>query len=343
VNEAKRERRFSFKLPKPEKTCAIVRFGGFGDLMQVSSLLPWLKSEGYHITLYTVPKSWEVVKHDPHIDRAILQGADDIPNHELGAFFEYTSKRYTKFINLCESVENTLLAMPGSSSHAWPHSMRHKHLNKNYLEFIHDIAEVPFPPRVKFYPTKEEREWAVAEHRKMRGTAIMLVLSGSAVHKTWPYIDRIIDQLLTEDPRRTIILVGDEASRMLGAPWADTPQVHNRAGEWSIRETIAFAQVCDLVIGPETGVMNAISHDKTPKIITLSHSSVNNLTRDWVNCTSLAPKNTSCWPCHQMHYGFKHCREFEKTGISACQEDISPVVMMDAIASRLVKIERIAA
>jgi SAM-dependent methyltransferase len=31
-------------IPKPEKTCAVIRYGAIGDMIQMSSILPWLKS-----------------------------------------------------------------------------------------------------------------------------------------------------------------------------------------------------------------------------------------------------------------------------------------------------------
>jgi hypothetical protein len=79
--------RFSYKEPKPEKTCAIVRYGAWGDVIQMTSVLPALKAEGYHITLYTVPRAWEAVKHEPLIDKVILQDTEQVPNLWLGDFF----------------------------------------------------------------------------------------------------------------------------------------------------------------------------------------------------------------------------------------------------------------
>src|SRR3990167_8337538 len=51
----KRTHEFSFRSPKPAKTCAVVRYGAQGDMAQITSLFPWLKAQGYHITLYCQP------------------------------------------------------------------------------------------------------------------------------------------------------------------------------------------------------------------------------------------------------------------------------------------------
>jgi len=324
----------TYKEPQPEKTAAVVRYGAFGDALQTASVLAGLKKQGYHVTLYTTSIGHEVLKHDPNIDKLIIQKNDQVPNQELGDFWGSLKKKYSKFVNLSESVEKSLLAMPGTMQHQWPKSMRHKHLNQNYLEFMHAIAEIPYLPEQKFYPTAEEKEWALAERKKIKGNVILWSLAGSAVHKTWPWLDSAIARTLLTDPTAHIILVGDTLCQLLEAGWEHEDRVIRRSGVWSIRESLSFAQVADLVVGPETGVLNAVAFEPVAKIVTLSHSSVENLTRDWINCVSLEPK-TSCYPCHQMHYNFDHCLRDEETGVSQCQADIGPDEMYNAIALKL--------
>lgn len=328
---------FSCKKEKPKKTAAVVRYGAFGDMVQTSSILPGLKAQGFHVTLYCAPKGYDVVKHDPHVDRFVIQDVGQVPNNgELGQFWDFLKTQYTKFVNLSESVEGSLLAMPGRVAHEWPHELRHALMDVNYLEMTHGVAQVPFPARQKFYPSGEEKSWATRERQKIGGDfTILWTLSGSSVHKSWPYLDQIIARLLVTRPNCRIVLAGDELCQILESGWEAEPRVIRRSGVWSIRETLSFLEVCDLIVGPETGVMNAAGFLSVPKICTLSHSSVENLTKHWVNCTSLTPKNTSCYPCHIMHYSFEHCRRDEKTGTAACQADISVEVMWDAIKQSL--------
>lgn len=325
---------YSFKT-KPEKTCAVIRYGAIGDVVQASSVLPYLKQEGYHVTFYCTPLGYEVIKLDPHVDRFVVQDVDIVPNPRLGEFWESLVKKYTKVINLSESVERTLLAMPGNMNHTWSHEMRHKHLNKNYMEFVHDIAGVSGPARMKFYESKEERAWAQQEYARIGGKVILWVLSGSAVHKVWPYMDNVIDAVLRSRPEARFVLVGEPDAKILQMGWENTPQVHCKAGAWTIRQALAFAQAADLVIGPETGITNAMAYESVEKIVLLSHSSKENLTRDWLNCVSLTPQNTPCYPCHRLHTvadGFKHCTEStEVPGIAACQANIPARDMYAAI------------
>jgi ADP-heptose:LPS heptosyltransferase len=86
-----------------------------------------------------------------------------------------------------------------------------------------------------------------------------------------------------------------------------------------------------VVIGPETGVLNAAACMDLIKIVFLSHSTHENLTRDWKNVISIESENTSCPgrgenaapACHQLHYGWAHCKKHEESGVAQCQADIT--------------------
>lgn len=333
---------YSHKNKKPAKTCAVIRYGAIGDAIQTSSVFPWLKSQGYSITVFLVPNGYEALRNNPYVDRFVVQDVDAIPNEWLGEFWNYTKKKYDKFINFSESVEKTLLAMPGTTNHGWSHEMRHKYLNHNYLEFMHDIAGVPYDPQPRFYPTAEEKEWALAEYSKI-GKSILWCLGGSAVHKTWPHFDEVVEKV-TQDGTN-VVFVGDKMCQVLEQGFENNHRVHKRCWVWTIRQSMAFAQVCDLVVGGETGMLNAVSFESVPKVVTLSHSSVENLTRDWKNCTSLVPHETACYPCHRMHFGFDYCHVGYKEGQMAgslCQVNISANQMLEAVNHWIKPLERAA-
>jgi ADP-heptose:LPS heptosyltransferase len=119
------------------------------------------------------------------------------------------------------------------------------------------------------------------------------------------------------------VLVGDELSTLLEQGWENEPRVIRKSGKYSIRETLSLLSAVDMVVGPETGVLNAAGSLPVPKIVFMSHSSGEQLTKHWTNVRAVEPKNTPCFPCHRMHYTFERCNRDEATGTAKCQADIS--------------------
>ena len=336
----------SYKEPKPEKTAAVVRYGAQGDMIQMSSILPWLKEHGYHITLYCQSGAgYDVIKHDPHIDRFIVQGKDEIPPQFLEEFWTETRKKYTKWINLCESVEATLLASPGRANWEWPNELRAKYLDRNYLEWTHELAQVPPPYKPKFYSTPEEKQWARSTANRWGKRNVLWSLSGSSGHKVWPHLDAILAGLMLHYPDVHVALVGDELCGILETGWEKESRVHCLSGKWSIRQSMAFAEVSDLIIGTETGLLNAAGSMDAWKIVNLSHSSKEMLTKHWKNTIALdQPEGVGCnkHPCRQLHGAngrspWEDCPQEQTTGTALCQFHIGPEMMWEAIQSVLGK------
>jgi ADP-heptose:LPS heptosyltransferase len=203
-------------------------------------------------------------------------------------------------------------------------------MNTNYVQFSHELAGVPHEPNVKFYASTEEKEWARKTRAKMGETVVMWSLAGSSVHKTWAGLDNILAALMTNFNGVHVVLVGGPECAMLEAGWENEPRVHCTSGKWSIRQSLSFLAECDLVVGSETGVLNAAACMDVPKITLLSHSTHENLTRDWKNVISIASEKTVCPgrgnneapACHQLHYGWVHCKQDPHQGVAQCQADI---------------------
>lgn len=305
-----------------KKTVCVVRYGGFGDMIQAANVLPALKREGYHVTVMTTPKGQEILANDPNIDAWYIQDHDQVPNPELPAFWSVVSKRFDKFVNLCESVEGTLIAMPGRANHGWPDKLRRMMLGINYLEFTSELAGVPYASESRFYPTEEEA--SAAKAKLGPGLNIVWALAGSSCHKFYPGQDVVIAKLLLEFPDCRIFLVGDAACLILEAGWEKEERVVCLSGELGIRDTLALAKAADIVIGCETGVLNAVAFEANRKVVLLSHSSHENLTKHWENTIALVPNGLDCYPCHRLHYTREFCREDKETGAAMCQRLIDP-------------------
>jgi ADP-heptose:LPS heptosyltransferase len=330
----------------PAKSACVCRYGGFGDSLQAANVLPQLKREGFFVVFMTTPRGYEVLKHDPHIDAWLIQDDNQVPNEELVYFWHCQALRFERFVNLSESVEGSLLAYPGRANHAWPHEVRHQMLDRNYLEFTSALAGVPYVSEGRFYATTEEGKAArmrladlkneLAGELRMGERAadrfnVLWCLSGSSVHKFYPLQDVVIERLLSSNPDAVLFFVGDDACRILEAGWEKHPRIRCLSGELGIRDTLALAQEVDCVVGPETGVLNAVAFEAVSKVILLSHSSPENLTKHWVNAEVLTPANTACYPCHRLHTTSAFCKTNEDTGAAICQHDIAPERVYDAI------------
>ena len=148
---------------------------------------------------------------------------------------------------------------------------------------------------------------------------------GSTAPKWWPYAPAFA-QLLAELGIH-VIVVGD----LKGLEYPESDHIHVLGtGTWSIRQSIAFSMHADAVVGQETGLMNALALEAVPKLVMLSHSTAENLTRDWQACATLAGA-VPCYPCHQLHYTFEHCQEHVETGTAMCQYSIAPGTVWDAV------------
>lgn len=345
-------RTFSAPWRRQPKSCLVVRYGAFGDHIMASSALRALKAEGWHVTYNCDARGHEALREDPHIDAWLVQDTDQVPNHLLGPYWNALATRYDRVLNLSQSVEETLLAVPGRLNHGWPDEVRRKLMGSvNYLDRTHDLCGVARGPRPEFFPDGREKMWAQKQYKeitkgqKRRGgrldklsarPIVMWAMSGSSVHKVWPHMDAVIAALMLRTDAIVVLTGAPGIDEILEAGWENEDRVLKRTGKWSIRETLTFAKlVADVVVGPETGILNAVSHeDSIGKVVYLSHSSPVNLTRDWVRTKVLVPPGSvACYPCHRMHYSFEHCHRSEATGTALCASSIEPSRVLDAIAS----------
>lgn len=312
-------------IERRENTVCLSRYGAFGDMIQLSSVLPELKKQGYQVCVNTTPKGMEILRNDPHIDEFFIQEDNQVPNKELDRYWAYLSGKFDKFFILSESVEGALLAMPGRRGFRWNKAFRHLIMNVDYLEGTHAICEVPYNPNPRFYRSSSERKWAKRYRNKMglNSFVIMWSIAGSSVHKVYPYMNEVMARMLYLHTDVKFILVGDHLSSMVEYHWTKEKRVIRKCGKWSIRESLAMAKECDMVIGPETGVMNAVSFEDMPKILFLSHSSPENIGGSWVNTVVMEP-TSDCYPCHKLHFGFDTCQREDQTGTAKCAASINP-------------------
>jgi ADP-heptose:LPS heptosyltransferase len=316
----------SFSLPKPMKTAAVFRPGAYGDALFASSVLWHLRREGYHVTLYTEEPGEQVLRHDPHVDRIVTIDRGQIPDGFLTQYFEGIAPKYDRAINLVESIEKNMIAWPTDGRFLWPDAMRRKVFAGNYLEWIHELAGVPHEYHQRFYATREELAGARLWRSENCGELPMVVIaaSGSTLPKFWPHLPRLVQQLV--DAGMHVVVLGD--LRDMPMPKHDRVTVIGK--QWPMREAMVLAQVADVVVGQETGLLNAVAMEPMRKVVLLSHSTHENLTQHWENTVALTG-DVPCYPCHRIHLTFEKCVVDEKTGCAACQAAIAPEEVLSQV------------
>src|SRR6185369_14099770 len=324
---------------KGKKHLLVQRGGALGDALMASSILPALKAEGWKITLLTRPSGFEALAGDPHIDE-IMVVEHPVYDHQRGEFINAFAERFDRIINLDLSVEGELLKISTNADYHWTDEQRRALCGGSYLDRIHKLAGVPGPYRVKFYESHGEAKFAEKSKAQL-GPFILWCLKGSAPHKWWPHVPAAVCRLLEKFPHKIVFTGGYDAAPLKEAiekavtkSFGDTSRLRFLLPANSPRYPMALAKRAAVVIGPETGIMNAVSMEALPKIVFLSHSAASNLTNDWVNTTALVP-TSPCYPCHRLHQDHSYCPKDKETLAAACAASITVPQLITAIEAVL--------
>ena len=133
-------------------------------------MLPLLKQQGYRICINTNEVGKDILVSNPYVDEIIVQRANQIYPDKLDDYWKHFDNLFDKIIQFSESVEGTLLIVgdrtvqleqgpvlvQGDKRFSWDKDAIHAECNINYMERMHDIAEVDYEFDTSFYPTKKE-------------------------------------------------------------------------------------------------------------------------------------------------------------------------------------------
>ena len=301
--------------PKAAKRACICRYGALGDMVMITPLIKALHDDGYEVTMNITPYAAPVLDHNPYVSNVIFQEREAIPNKDLGPYWKEWAEEYDRYINLSESIEGKLLKVEGRRDYFTSQEYREATCGGvNYYDQTMRLGRYPdrIGTRGELFFSPAERKEAEAFRKEHKGKFIIgWGMNGSSHHKMYPLMPPVLDEwLVTRTDVVVVCLGGPEAIRHE----FDHPQVVRTAGQWSLRRSIAFiALVADAVIGPESMVMNVAACYDKPKIVFLSHSDTDNLTKYWTNTVVLTPDRAiaPCYPCHQLHYTLESCPQGE--------------------------------
>lgn len=298
----------------------------------VTPILPFLKRDGYHVTLDIIKRGEPIFRNNPYVDK-IHYHDESIDIKDLHEHWEDFGSRYDKHVNLTGSIEDGLLY----SEHDRirfnrSHEQRHAECNVNYYDRTMETAGYPVKGmRGELYFSPIEH----AEARKIRNAyknnfLIIWSLSGSSYHKTYPNAENVARAFCEAHPDAFVVTVGDATCMLL--EWEHKNTI-KKSDIWSLRRSMIMSKYADLVISTETGILNAAGCFDTPKIALLSHSSEENLTKNFKNCVSLRA-NVDCQPCHRLIYTKDACPLDETMKSPVCMAHISPATLLNAMEDR---------
>jgi ADP-heptose:LPS heptosyltransferase len=324
----------------------LCRFGGIGDNLIASAVLPGLKAKYGKIEVITQEPQHVVFENSPYIDKLAVYKAGDLPDgEEWHKWFSRRAKEYDFLANLSHSCESMRALFRGQSQYYWSDKFRRKFCGASYLETVGDICDVPYDTLApRFFPTDIENKLAISTKLKYglgvdnKRPVIGWVISGTRIDKVYPWTPMAVARLIREIGQ--VILLGGPTEKELSIAKMVEDHVKQQNGTtnglltalsspeietWPIRRILTMAMHCDIVIGPDTGPMWAVSMCDMPKIMLLSHASPENITKYWNNTITLHadPKQVNCWPCHRLIDLPEHCRVHPDANAAACISDIT--------------------
>ena len=332
----------------------IARLGGIGDNLVAASPLRPLKRLGYMTEVITSAMASSVYLNNPFMDKLSVKQDGEIPGGDLWqTWFATRAGEYDIMVNLSNSMETRHAMHKASTWFWWPQDYRRKMCAGSYLETAHDVVGVAHEFGPLFFPREDELDRARRTmEEQIGGPYITWVIAGSRVDKAYPYAPHVICRILSE-LKIPIVMTGvgpmqfemaktvqedvmRSNSKLQGLHLALSPQGSDPGGEqhWSIRRTLTQAHMSDLVITPDTGTGWAVALEPMPKIALMSHASAENITKHWVNTTTLHAdiNRVPCWPCHRLHDDMSTCMPAkDNPNSAACMADISVQSIVETV------------
>jgi len=314
---------------KNQKKLCVIRYGAWGDAIMISPVFKYYHQDGWHITLNCTQKCYDVLNTNPYIDAFIIQSDGEIPIDKLNEHWNKLIKQFDKVINFTGSIENRLLISPGQKEYLWDKEKLHEHCNINYYDHTMKLAGYSKKKGElgEIYFTQKEEQFVKKLKEKYEGFLIVWCLTGSAIHKIYPWTENIINVIIERIPESYIILVGEPACKGL---IDKNERIIDLCSNITIRESFILTKYVDLVISTETSVLVAAGCFDTPKVALLSHGSEENLTKYYKNC-SVVRENVPCSPCHKLHYSRDTCPLVNEINHPICMGLLHPKKILDPI------------
>ena len=322
----------------------VVRDAAIGDLIMATPVISSLARRGYDVHVACKKYAGDaVLAGNPNVTMAHELDRQESHEARIARINAIASKcKADLVLDLAGTCESRFLFSEGSTGYTKPLSWRRANAKgHNYYNFqaqtVGDHAT-----RGELYVSREEEKWWMRFRSMKLGVRLVQVqLTGSSICKVYPWWPTVIKGL-QRDPRVLVILTGDPGlGQILGLgaveEGCDPTRIWQTCGDpkVSLRSALVMTRFVDLVMGPETGILNAAGCFGVPKVLLLSHSSAENISAGWDNCIALQPEAT-CSPCYRLVSPGAPCDRVTEeedpdiAGAARCMATISPERILTA-------------
>src|SRR5215831_1176942 len=339
-----------------KRWAGIARMGGVGDNLVAGSPARALKRQGYMVEVLTSEPNHVVFHNNPYIDKLTVKNVErDIAENNLAAWQEWMrgrAKEYDVFVHASHSMEGRHAVFRVMTSFWWSDEVRREICAGSYLETAHKIAGLspPYDFCPLYFPTEEEKRLARQVTSIMGDRYVCWVLSGTRIDKVYPWAYYAVARIIKELDASVLLIGGpSEKEQSMARVILENVALQNGgreglhiavpqdgSGSWPLRVSLALVHGASLVVAPDTGPAWSVALEPTPKVIMVSHASAENITKHWLNTTTLhADANrVPCWPCHRLHDDISTCVVNKEGNGAACISDISVEQVVKAVAEK---------
>lgn len=276
-----------------------------GDCLFMSAMPRLLAEQGYRVTLGIKESNQEVFTNNPHINAIeFLPDKADRGDDWMANWLKNEKPKYTRLINTSSHVEAAYLMRTDLEYGMFPkiEEMRERALGKNYYDEMYrncGFEVTGILPEI--YLSEAEKEIIRQNQEQKQGRKLVLwQLQGSTRSKTLVKAPEWIAWALREYPDSVHYVWCSDINLAKTLPKGSK----NLWGQTSIRETLRLIASADLVLGPESFMVNAAPAFGVPTVIFFSHSLPDNLSRYYPRSTAITP-NCECHPCYLICINFR--------------------------------------
>ena len=259
-----------------------------------------LRSEGFEVDVAVWPLNEAVYAFNPYVKNLVYypEADDYLP------WKEELEKKYHRIVYLGDTLEVKYLHRTDNFLGPIPslEERRAAAAGQNYINETVRTAGFDVKPGQFFLPelyTSPEEEKILDRYRQELTTdgrkIVFWNISGSTKNKTIVRGFKYIEQVLAQVPDSIHWIVDGFASEYANMP--KDPRVKHAS--WDLRTSLLLTQLADVVIGPESALVNAAGAYDTPKVIFYSHSAPENLGAGYKNHYPICP-NCYCHPCYLL-------------------------------------------